>query len=42
MNILKNNAHNQEIKNRIIQSRINHLKHEIKTFHRNMNNILNK
>jgi len=40
LGILKN-APNQLIRNRIIQSRIQHLRHEIKTFHKNMNNILN-
>ena len=40
LNLLKN-APNQLIRNKIIQSRIQHLKHEIKTFHQNMNNILN-
>lgn len=40
LGILKN-APNQLIRNRIIQSRIQHLRHEIKVFYQNMNNILN-
>ena len=40
LGILKN-APNQLIRDKIIQSRIQHLKHEIKTFHKNINNILN-
>lgn len=39
--ILKN-APTQQIRNNIIESRKQHLKHEIKTFHKNINNILNK
>ncbi|MDN3606387.1 RHS repeat domain-containing protein [Kaistella yonginensis] len=40
LNMLKN-APNDLIRNKIIQSRIQHLKHEIKTFHQNINKILN-
>ncbi|MDR6515691.1 hypothetical protein [Chryseobacterium camelliae] len=35
------NTPNQLIKNKIIQTRIHYLKHEIKTFHQNINNIFN-
>jgi RHS repeat-associated protein len=34
-------APNEIVRNKIIQSRIKHLQHEIKTFHKNINNILN-
>ena len=39
LGILKN-APNEAVRNRIIQSRIQHLKHEIKTFHQSIKNIL--
>ncbi|MBP2618381.1 hypothetical protein [Chryseobacterium jejuense] len=34
-------APNDLIKNKIIQSRVHHLGYEIKTFHKNLNNLLN-